>query len=108
MVFWKEVVAICLAEIFGMAGVGNFPALLPPFFSEWPLTNTAAGWISGIYFAGYMAAVPALVSLTDRSDPRRIYIACTALGGISNLGYALFANGFAEALVFRAGGGHTP
>ena len=102
MVFWKEVVAICLAEIFGMAGFATFAALVPTFISEWHLTNTAAGWISGIYFAGYMAAVPALVSLTDRSDPRRIYIACTALGGISNLGYALFANGFAEALVFRA------
>ncbi len=32
-----------------------FPALLPGFQAEWGLTNTAAGWISGIYFGGYAA-----------------------------------------------------
>lgn len=98
----KPVAAFCLAEILGMAGFATFPALVPTFISEWGLSHTEAGWISGIYFAGYMGAVPVLVSLTDRVDPRRIYLVCTALGGAAMLGYALFADGFWSALVFRA------
>ena len=46
-----------------MLGVAAFPALLPTFIGEWQLTNTDAGWINGIYFAGYLAAVPVLVGL---------------------------------------------
>ncbi|HSR71916.1 MAG TPA: hypothetical protein VLL72_05995, partial [Kiloniellales bacterium] len=67
------VVTMCLAEIASMLGFGSFPALQPIFFAEWRLTNTEAGWINGIYFGAYMAAVPVLVALTDRIDPRRIY-----------------------------------
>jgi MFS family permease len=99
---WKVVAAFCLAEMLGMAGFASFAALLPIFVSEWGLTNTEAGWISGIYFAGYMGAVPVLVSLTDRVSPRRIYLIGTALAGVSMLGYGLFAEGFWSALVFRA------
>jgi len=32
------------------------------------------GLIGGIYFAGYMVAVPVLTSLTDRIDSRRVYL----------------------------------
>jgi len=88
-----------------MAGFATFPALLPTFIAEWQLTNTEAGWISGIYFAGYMGAVPVLVSLTDRMDPRRIYLVCTGLGAVASLGYAVFAEGFWSAILFRCVGG---
>jgi MFS family permease len=98
----KPVAALCLAEVLGMVGFATFPALVPTFIAEWSLTHTEAGWISGIYFAGYMGAVPVLVSLTDRLDPRLIYLASTALGGASTLGYALFAEGFWSAVAFRA------
>lgn len=102
MPMWKQVAAFCLAEILGMAGFATFSALIPTFISEWHLSHTQAGWISGIYFAGYMGAVPVLVSLTDRADPRRIYLVSTALAAFSMLGYALLAEGFWSALVFRA------
>ena len=49
----RLIAAMCAAEVFTMAGVFAFPALLPIFFTEWGLTNTEAGWISGIYFVGY-------------------------------------------------------
>ncbi|MCH8138313.1 MAG: hypothetical protein IH926_05060 [Proteobacteria bacterium] len=49
------IVALCAAEIASMPGVAAFPALLPTFIGEWQLTNTDAGWINGIYFAGYLA-----------------------------------------------------
>jgi len=93
--------AMCLAEILNMIGIFAFPALLPEFISLWDLTNTQAGWISGIYFAGYTVSVPVLTGLTDRMDPRRIYLGSTVLGIAGALGFALLANGFWTALVFR-------
>lgn len=84
-----------------MAGFATFPALLPTFLSEWSLSNTQAGWVSGIYYAGYMLSVPVLTGLTDRMDPRRILLLGTALAGLSSLGYAVSARGFGSALGWR-------
>ncbi len=95
------ILAMCLAEILNMIGVFAFPALLPEFVALWDLTNTQAGWISGIYFAGYTVSVPVLAGLTDRMDPRRIYLGATFLGIAGALGFALLANGFWTALAFR-------
>jgi MFS family permease len=71
---------LCVAEILTMTGVSTYAALLPVLRAEWNATNTLAGVISGAFFAGYMAAVPVLVSLTDRIAARRVYVgACAAL-----------------------------
>jgi MFS family permease len=96
------VAAFCAAEILSMAGFATFPALLPTFQAEWGIDNTDAGWISGIYYAGYLGAVPVLVSLTDRVDPRRIYLFSLGLGAAALLGFALIATGFWTALALRA------
>ncbi|MED5360088.1 MAG: hypothetical protein VYD85_16980 [Pseudomonadota bacterium] len=48
------------------------PALLPALIAEWSLSNTEAGWVTGIFYAGYAMAVSVLVTLTDRIDPKRI------------------------------------
>ncbi|MCH7931705.1 MAG: MFS transporter [Proteobacteria bacterium] len=84
-----------------MLGISTFSALLPELQAEWGLSNSQAGWITGIYYAGYLSAVPVLVSLTDRVDPRRIYLAAAALAGLSFLGFAFLAEGFWTALLFR-------
>ena len=49
------ILCVCFAEIASITASMYFPALLPGFQAEWGLTNTAAGWISGIYFGGYAA-----------------------------------------------------
>jgi MFS family permease len=98
----RFVIALCLAEILGMQSFGTFQALIPEFRLLWDLSNTDAGWISGIYFAGYVGAVPVLSSLTDRVDPKKIILASLALGGVASLGFALFADGFWTALILRA------
>ena len=95
------IAAMCGAEVLGMLGVFAFPALLPYFLKLWDLSNIQAGWINGIYFAGYTAAVPLLTGLTDRIDARRIYLIFSALGVLSNLGFAFLACGFWSALIFR-------
>ncbi len=97
-----------------MLGTSSFSALLPTFQRDWGLSNTEAGWISGIFFAGYVAAVPVLVGATDRMDPRRIYLLSFVITGATALAYALFAEGFWSALGLRAlagvglAGGYMP
>ena len=99
---WRLVFAMCVAEVLAMIGFVSFPALLPTFISEWRLSNTEAGWISGLYFAGYMGAVPVLVGITDRVDPRTIFAGSAALGALASVGFILFADGLWTAALMRA------
>ena len=98
-------VTLCLAEILGMIGFATFPALLPSFIIEWDLSNTEAGWINSVFFAGYLGAVPVLTSLTDRVPARRVYFLCMALSGAASLLFALAADGFWSALALRTAAG---
>ncbi len=94
-------IAMCVAEVLGMLGFSTFAALIPAFEQEWGLTKTDSGWISGIYFAGYVAIVPVLTSLTDRIDPRRVIVVSLVIGTAGALGFALWAEGLWTALAFR-------
>lgn len=92
---------LCIAEVLTMSGTMFFPSLLPAFQEEWNLTNTEAGWINGIFFAGYTIFVPILVSLTDRADARRIYLISAVFGAFSVLGFGFMAKDTASAMIFR-------
>ncbi len=90
------------AHVASMTGFAAFPALLLPLQAEWNLNNTQAGWISGIYFAGYVLAVAVIVPWTDRIDSRRIYLACLMLSALGLGGFALLADGFWSAMTWNA------
>lgn len=94
-------VTLCTAEVAGMVGFATFAALLPGFLEEWSLSKTEAGWLSGIFSAGYVVAVPVLVGLTDRIAARRIYLVSMVLTCIAYLGFAVLAEGFWTALILR-------
>ncbi len=104
----------CAAEVLGMLSVSSFQAEVPVFVHQWGLTHTEVGWISGIFFAGYVAAAPVLVSATDRIDARRIFAASVALSGLAAAAFAALAHGFASALAINAmagiglGGAYMP
>ena len=66
--------AVCAAQTFTQIGSFTFSALLPTFFREWGITHTEAGWLSGVIFLAYALSVPFILPLTDRVDPRRVYI----------------------------------
>jgi len=97
----RFVLLLCTAEILSMAGTMYFPALLPFFQEEWELSNTAAGWINGVFFAGYALASPVLVGLTDRMDPRKIYIPSAILGFVSMALFGFAASGTWSAAALR-------
>ena len=79
----------------------DLPGADPDLIAEWRLSHAEAGWISGVAYAGYMAGVPLLVTLTDRIDARRMVIGFSLVACLSSLGYALFAEGIWSALLFR-------
>jgi MFS family permease len=101
----RFVFLICFAEILSMTGTMYFPALQPSLQAEWRLTNTAAGWINGVFFAGYAVTSPILVGLTDRVDARRIYLPCAFLATLSLFLFGWLAEGTWTAAALRLLGG---
>ena len=91
----------------GVQHVGHphLSSLVANFRQHLGLTNTDAEWINGIYFAGHLIAVPMLISLTDRTSPKKIYLCSLGLGGLSSLGFATLTGGIWAAMLFRTLGG---
>src|SRR5258706_311182 len=84
---------MCAADVASMTGFAAYSTLLPKLQDEWGLNNSQAGFISGAFFAGYMAAVPLLTSLTDRVDARRVYLVSSVVAAAALAGMAGFAGG---------------
>ena len=99
----KSLVAIvCAAQVLVQIGAFFWPALLPTMIPQWELTNSEAGWITAVFYAAYMVAVPILVTLTDRVDAKLVYlfgVGCTVAG---HLLFGFFAEGFWSAMATRA------
>ena len=96
------VAAVCAAQVLAQIGAYFWPALLPGMIPLWGLSNSEAGWITAIFYAAYMVAVPFLVTLTDRVDAKRVYlfgVGCTVAG---HLLFGLLAEGFWSAMALRA------
>src|SRR5438128_1695778 len=98
----RAVVVMCGAQACAQIGAFGVAALIPTLIPAWSLSNTEAGWISGIYYAAYTLVVPLLSSLTDRVDPKRIYLGSVALTAVAFAGFAWVSTGFWSALAFRA------
>lgn len=96
------VVLVCTAQALVQIGAFFWPALLPGMIARWALTNSEAGWITAIFYAAYILAVPILVTLTDRVDAKRVYLAGVATTVLGHLLFGFFADGFWSAMVSRA------
>lgn len=92
---------LCAVQMLAMTGSLTFQALIPVFIDAWGLSNTEAAWIGGASYVGYALTAPLLVAVTDRVDARRIVVGACLVGGIAGLGFALFADGFWSAMLWR-------
>jgi MFS family permease len=92
---------MCGAESLSMTGFAAYTTLLPVLQQEWALSNSEAGLVSGIYYAGYVVATPLLTSLTDRVDARRVYVLACLVSCTGAAGFMLFAGDLVSALVFQ-------
>jgi predicted MFS family arabinose efflux permease len=93
---------ICAAQVLVQIGAFFWPALLPEMIARWRLTNSEAGWITAAFYGAYMLAVPVLVTLTDRIDAKRVYLAGVCIMILGHALFAALADGFWSALVARA------
>lgn len=97
----RLVALVCAAQVLVQIGAFFWPALLPGMMPLWKLSNSEAGWITASFYGAYMVSVPVLVTLTDRVDPKRVYLFGVAATVLGHLMFAYFAEGFWSALVMR-------
>ena len=97
------VLSFCLVA--NLVALMTFPAVLPQVSADWQLSASEAGWIGGIYFAGYAIAVLFLVGATDHFDGRWIVVGSSLLGAGASFAFAGLADGFWSALAVRFLGG---
>ena len=93
---------MCTAHVVSMPGFATYATLLPRLQREWEINNSQAGFVSGAFFAGYMAAVPLLTGLTDRVDARRVYLFSCLMLAAALGAFALLAQGFVTAALCQA------
>ena len=93
------IITVCVSSILSMLNFALWPVFLIELRNDWHLTNTDIGWISGIYFFGYVTATPVLVGLTDKFDAKWIFLGGCMVGISGNLGFTFFVTGFWSALV---------
>lgn len=93
---------LCAMQVLALSGSLAFQALIPEFRSIWNLSATEAGWVAGVGYVTYAFAAPLLVGLTDRVDARGIVVGACLLSALAGLGFALSAQGFWSALLWRA------
>ncbi len=98
---WPIIAWLCAAHVASMTGFSTYPALLPQLQVEWGVSNTEAGFVGGLFFAGYMAAVPVLTALTDRVDARRIYVVSSLVAAVGAAGFGGLAHGVASGGFFQ-------
>ena len=98
----RLVALVCTAQVLAQIGAYTWPALLPEFIPLWGLDYSQAGWITASFYLTYMLTVPILVTLTDRIDPRRVYLFGVGCTIIAHFLFAFYAEGFWSAFLFRA------
>jgi MFS family permease len=77
------------------------PALSVELAALWDLDASQIGWLGGVYFIGYAIALPFLTGAANRMDGRIVYAVAGLISAAASFSFALFADGFWGALLFR-------
>lgn len=91
----------CAFLVLNLLAFMTVAAVLPTLIADWGMSNAQAGWLGGVFFAGYVVAVPVLVPLTDRVPPKRICLAGAVVSAAVSLGFAILADGFWSGMALR-------
>ena len=89
-------------------------AVLPLLQTDWQMSAWQAGMVQSAYHVGFLISLFAVGFLSDRHGARRIYLLSSGAAVVSGLLFALFADGFASALLLYgltglcSGGSYTP
>src|SRR5262245_14962986 len=93
---------VSAAAVFANASWFSATAVLPALRVEWGLTSAQAAWLVVAVKVGFVTGrmSPAVVTLPDRLEGRRVIAGAASAAGVANLGL-LTAHGFAVAVPFR-------
>ena len=83
-----------------LLGMHATATLLPFFIEQWSLSGTEAGWLNGAWGLTSTLAIPFL-TITDRIDARRVMLVGALANVVGFAGFALLADSYTAALVFR-------
>ena len=95
----RILVLSCFVQMVSMTGFAVWPIYLVELQSQWNLSNSEAGWISGSFYIGYVIATPFLVSMTDTFDARKLYCFSSLLGCFGLLLFSFFASNALNASI---------
>lgn len=101
----KALWTLSIAQFFVMQSWFVYSSILPIIQTDWNLTSFESGFILSFFHLGYVVAVFFFSFLTDKMNPKRLFLFGSLLAGIASLLFALLANGFWTALIFRTLGG---
>jgi MFS family permease len=92
------VIAMCIGQVGNLLPHVVVPAVMAQhLMPEWGLSAAEAGLMASSFAIGYMLAVPALTTLTDRIDARSVLFVGSAASGLATLAFGLFAQGLVSA-----------
>ena len=110
----RWIASLCLARTgFALIFVA-YSASLGLLKRDWGLSSAQAGLIQSAWHAGYLVSLFAVGFLADRYGAKRTFLAASVAACASGLAFALFADGFASALLLHglaglcSGGSYTP
>ena len=110
----RWIASLCLARTgFALIFVA-YSASLGLLKHDWSLSSAQAGLIQSAWHAGYLVSLFAVGFLADRYGAKRTFLAASITACASGLAFALFADGFASALLLHglaglcSGGSYTP
>ena len=95
----RILVLSCFVQMVSMTGFAVWPIYLVELQSQWNLSNSEAGWISGSFYIGYVIATPFLVSMTDTFDARKLYCFSSLLGCFGLLLFSFCASNALNASI---------
>ncbi len=78
-------------------------AILGDIQRQWSLGESALGYITSVVQLGFIAGTLcfAVLAVSDRFSPRKVFFCCSLLGAFTNLLICLIADGFTSLMVLR-------
>jgi MFS family permease len=100
---WRNLILLAIAELLGLTLWFSSSAVTPAIKADWGLTTGETSWLVMAVQIGFVVGTFAsgVLNLPDLISARKLFAASAALGALSNVGFALLADGLAEGIAFR-------
>ena len=100
---WRNLGLLALAELLGLTLWFSSSAVTPAIKADWGLTTGETSWLVMAVQIGFVVGTFAsgVLNLPDIISARKLFAASAALSALSNVGFALLADGLAEGIAFR-------